>query len=78
MSYSYTMVTTIQVSKELKEKLSKRKISPKDSYEEIIWDLLEDTLELSEQTKKEIELARKEFEKGEYITHAQLKKDLDL
>ncbi|MFT4261583.1 MAG: hypothetical protein ACMXX9_04090 [Candidatus Woesearchaeota archaeon] len=72
------MVTTIQVSKELKEKLSKRKISPKDSYEEIIWDLLEDTLELSEQTKKEIELARKEFEKGEYITHAQLKKDLDL
>ena len=72
------MVTTIQVSNELKEILSKRKISPKDSYEEIIWDLLEDTLELSDQTKKEIAIARKEFEKGEFITHSQLKKELGL
>ncbi len=72
------MVTTIQVSEELKEKLSKRKISPKDSYEEIIWDLLEDTLELSEQTKIDISLAREEFEKGEFVTHEQLKKELGL
>lgn len=73
-----TMVTTIQVSKELKDKLSKRKISPKDSYEEIIWDLLEDTLELSEQTKKDIALSRKEYERGEFITHSELKKELGL
>lgn len=72
------MVTTIQVSNELKEKLSKRKISSKDSYEEIIWDLLEDTLEISEETKKEIAVARKEFEKGEFLTHADLKKELGL
>ena len=72
------MATTIQVSNELKEKLSKRKLSPKDSYEEVIWDLLEDTLELSEQTKKDISLARKEFEKGDFLTHEQLKKELDL
>jgi predicted transcriptional regulator len=72
------MVTTIQVSQELKDKLSFRKISPKDSYEEVIWDLLEDTMELNEQTKKEIEAARKEFRQGKFVTHAQLKKELGL
>ena len=72
------MVTTIQVSGELKEKLALRKMSDKDSYEEVIWDLLEDTMELNEQTKKEITLARKEVQQGKYVTHAQLKKDLGL
>ena len=72
------MVTTIQISEELKEILSKRKMTSKDSYEDIIWDLLEDTLEINEQTKKEIKTARNEYEKGEHITHAQLKKELGL
>jgi len=72
------MVTTIQVSKELKEKLALRKMSEKDSYEDIIWDLLEDTMELNNQTKKEIELARKEFKEGKFKTHAQVKEELGL
>ncbi len=72
------MVTTIQVSEELKERLAQRKASAKDSYETIIWDLLEDTMELNEQTKKEIRLAREEFQEGKFVTHAQLKKELGL
>lgn len=72
------MVTTIQISEELKEHLANRKISTNDTYEEIIWDLIEDTVELSNQTKKEIEIARKEFENGEYISHNQLKTELGL
>lgn len=72
------MVSTIQVSNELKEHLAVRKMSDKDSYEDVIWDLLEDTLELSAQTKKEIELARKEFKEGKFVTHEQLKKELGL
>lgn len=72
------MVTTIQISQELKNKLAIRKQSEKDSYEDVIWDLLEDTMELSEQTKKEIATARKEFKQGKYTTHAQLKKDLEI
>ena len=72
------MVTSIQISEELKEKLSLRKMSSKDSYEEIIWDLLEDTMELNEQTKREIAAARKEFKEGKFVTHAQLKKELGL
>ncbi|MFT7615550.1 MAG: putative transcriptional regulator [Candidatus Woesearchaeota archaeon] len=72
------MVTTIQVSEELKEKLASRKMSSKDCYEDIIWDLLEDTTELSEQTLRDIEVSRKEFKEGKYVTHTQLKNKLGL
>ena len=72
------MATTIQVSEELKHKLSLRKKSNKDSYEDIIWDLMEDSLELNEQTKREIERARKEIAEGKFVTHSQLKKELGL
>ena len=73
-----TMVTTIQVSQELKEKLALRKMSPKDSYEDILWDLLEDTMELSAETKRNIKEARGEYVRGETISHEQLKKELGL
>lgn len=72
------MVTTVQISEELKEKLSQRKMSPKDTYDDVIWDLLEDTLELSEQTKKDIAVARKEFAQGKFTRHSDLKKELGL
>ena len=72
------MVTTIQVSEELKERLALRKVDNRDRYEDIIWDLLEDTMELNEQTIKEIEIARKEIKQGKFTTHAQLKKELGL
>ena len=71
------MATTIQISGELKERLALRKMSSKDCYEDVIWDLLEDTMELNEQTKKEIEIARKEFKQGKFVTHTQLKKELE-
>ncbi|MFT4309614.1 MAG: hypothetical protein ACMXYL_03950 [Candidatus Woesearchaeota archaeon] len=72
------MVTTIKISDELKEKLDYRKISEDDTYENVIWELLEDTLELNEQTKREIAEARKQFERGEYISHSEMKKKLGL
>jgi predicted transcriptional regulator len=72
------MVTTIQISQELKERLALRKMDSKDRYEDVIWDLLEDTMELSEQTKREIVCARKEIKEGKFVTHAQLKKQLGL
>ena len=56
--------TTIQVSKDLIEKLKIRKMYSKESYEDVIWDLLEDTMELSEETKKHLEKARKDVEAG--------------
>ena len=46
------MATTIQISNELKKELSKKKFSDRETYESIIWDLIEDTMELNEKTKK--------------------------
>jgi len=72
------MDTTIQISKKLQEELQKRKITDKESYEEVIWDLLEDTLEISEETKKEMVDARLEVKKGLVKPLSQIKKELKL
>ncbi|MBN1940564.1 MAG: hypothetical protein JW772_00115 [Candidatus Diapherotrites archaeon] len=72
------MDTTIQVSKDLREELQKRKRHSKESYEDVIWDLIEDTMELSEETLKEIEQSRKEIKEGKVIPFEKLKKELGL
>lgn len=45
------------------------KIYDNESYEDVIWDLIEDRLELSEGTKKNIEKSEKEFLKDARITN---------
>ena len=72
------MATSIQISEELKKVLAKKKFSERETYENIIWNLLEDNMELNEQTKKEIEQSRKEIKDGKTITLSQLKKDLNI
>jgi len=72
------MVTTIQITEELQEELSKRKIFQKETYEEVIWDLIEDTMELSEQTIKDIEEAREDVRKGRTHKWKDIKKELRL
>ena len=70
VTYMVTMVTitTIQISSELKEALRKRKLHVKESYEDIIWDLLEDQMELKDEIVEQIEKARKEYSEGKYKT----------
>tara|TARA_Y100000310_G_scaffold255681_1_gene263202 strand:+ start:2240 stop:2458 length:219 start_codon:yes stop_codon:yes gene_type:complete len=70
------MDTSIQVSKSLLEKLKFMKIHNKESYEDIIWDLIEDRLEFSEETKKNIAQAEKDFKEGKFKTLEQVKKEL--
>ena len=72
------MATTIQVSERLVDTLKIRKQYDKESYEEVIWDLVEDTLEINEETKKEIEQARADIKAGKFYTHEQVKKELGL
>ena len=72
------MDTTIQISKKLQRELLKRKLYAKETYEEIIWDLMEDTMELNEQTKKEISEARSEIESGKVHSLKKVKKELGL
>ena len=70
------MATTIQVSEELVSTLKKRKFYEKESYEEVIWNLIEDTLELNKETKEAVEQARAEIRAGKFVTHEELKKKL--
>ena len=72
------MATTIQISEELQSELVKRKLFDRETYEEVIWDLVEDNMELSEETRKDIAQARAQIRKGEVYTHEQVKKELGL
>ncbi len=76
VNYIYAMATTIQVSEQLLATLKKRKQYDKESYEEVIWDLVEDTLELNDETKKEVEQARADIKAEKFYTHEQIKKKL--
>ena len=71
------MPTTIQVSEKLQKELSKRKLYSKETYEEVIWDLIEDSHELDEETKKDLAQARQEIKEGKYHTLEEVKKELD-
>ena len=71
------MDTTIQISNRLKKELLKRKFFNKETYEEVIWDMIEDNQELSEQTKKEIAQSRAEYKAGKTHTLEKIKKEMN-
>ena len=72
------MATTIQVSEKLQENLKKRKLYDNESYEDVIWDLLEDNMELSEETKRNILESEKQSKEGKTKSLEQIKKELGL
>ena len=72
------MVTTIQVSEELVEALRARKIVSKETYEEVIWDLIEDSLELSEETKRHLKQAQQDVKEGKTFSLESVEKELGL
>tara|TARA_Y100000310_G_scaffold288828_1_gene314825 strand:- start:1033 stop:1251 length:219 start_codon:yes stop_codon:yes gene_type:complete len=72
------MDTTIQISRELVDKLRNMKLHDKESYEDLIWDLIEDRMEFSEQTKKNIMQAEKEIKAGKTKSLEQIKKELGM
>ena len=72
------MATTIQVSHDLQKELTKRKLFDKETYEEVIWDLIEDTTELSEQTRKRLELAERQVKEGKIHSFEAVMKEAGL
>ncbi len=70
--------TTIQISSNLQQELNKMKLFNRETYEEVIWNIIEDTKELSEQTRRDIALSRKEISEGKFITLSDLKKKYNL
>ena len=67
--------TSIRISADLLNTLKRFK-TDKDSYEDVIWDFIEPHLELSEQTKKDIEIAKQEYKRGNFVTLEEVKKEL--
>ncbi|MDO9097952.1 MAG: hypothetical protein Q7U60_07510 [Candidatus Methanoperedens sp.] len=72
------MATSIQISGNLQQELLKRKLFDSETYEEVIWDLVEDSQELGEEVKKEIAEARAEIKAGRFHTLAEVKRELGL
>lgn len=72
------MATTIQISEELQTELQGRKLFDRESYEEVIWDMLEDSMLLSEETLKDIKEAEEDIKAGRLVRWEDLKKELKL
>ena len=67
--------TSIRISSDLLNTLKRFK-EDKDSYEDVIWDFIEPHLELSKQTKKDIEISKKEYKRGNFTTLEEVKKEI--
>lgn len=78
VTYMNAMATTIQISEKLRDELKKRKAYDNESYEDLIWDLLEDTMELSEQTKQDIKKSMEDIKAGRVISFEEVKKKYGL
>ncbi len=72
------MDTTVQISRELLERLKMMKMHNRESYEDIIWDLIEDRMELSDETKKDIAEAERDIESGHVYDWEEVKKELKI
>ena len=70
------METSIQISKELLNKLQIMKMHSKESYENIIWDLLEDRLEFSAETKANLKNSEEDVRKRRTVSLESIKKKI--
>ena len=50
----------------------------KETYEEVIWDLLEDSMEISEETRKHLDQSKKEIAEGKTVSLEGIKKKMGI
>ena len=72
------MATTIQISDSVKQMLDKMKIMERETYNDVIEVMIEDNLELNEETKKDLEEARRQIKEGKFLTQEEVEKRLGL
>ena len=72
------MSTTIQISDNVKAFLDKMRVMERESYNDILEFIIEDSMELNEKTKKEIDVALKRISNGKKISHEEAKKRLKI
>ena len=70
--------SSIQISKRLQKELNRRKIYAKETYEEVIWQLIEDSEPLDPALQKDIDQAEEEISDGKSHSLEQVKKDLGI
>ena len=70
--------TSIQIKKKTKKILDSLKISKRETYNDIIDNLIEDSLNLNEETLEDIQKAMEEYEQGQFISLKEAKKQLGL
>lgn len=68
------MATTIQISDDVKNVLDKMRIFQRETYNEVILNMIEDSMRINEKTAKELDKARKE----KSIPHEKVKQMLGL
>jgi predicted transcriptional regulator len=69
-------ITSIQLKKSTKRKLDSLKLSEKETYNDVIENLIEDSLELSEKTLEELKIARKERKEGKVHSLDEIKREM--
>ncbi len=47
-----------------------------ENYEDVIWDFIEPHLELSKEAKKDIEISKNQYKRGDFTTLNEVKKEL--
>jgi len=72
------MPTTIQISDNVKKTLDRMKMLERETYNDIIERMIEDDLEINEQTKKDIEEAKKRIKTGRFVSHEEVKRRLGI
>lgn len=72
------MPTTIQISEDLQKELIKRKLYEQETYEDVIWSALEDSMELSEETKRDIAEAMEDVKAGRVRASEEVYRELGL
>ena len=70
------METKIQVTEHVKNHLDKFRLFGRETYNDIIERLIEDSMELNDKTRIELEIARKQVKHGRFKTHEQLKEEM--
>jgi predicted transcriptional regulator len=71
------MATTIQVSDRVKQTLDRMKLYERESYNDVIENLIEDHLELNDATKKQVEQASRRIKSGKFLTQEEVERRLE-
>ena len=69
-------ITSIQLKKSTKNKLDGLKLSEKETYNDIIENLIEDSLELSDKAIEDLRVAEKEIREGKIHNLDDIKEEM--